>query len=318
MKLLLDVGTRQEFDELPCRVFARRVAEQHQAGAAGNARPRPIRARQRCGAPRILEFRRRTLAEFADIPGAGHIEREHAVEEFIPDVGDLGFRHRRGKVLLEHSHIETERFAESRAVEIAAAIDQQRIVLLQRQRQQLFELVQRQQHRIAVLAALTLDRRHRRLPFRPGLRRLVVTGSGQQILAIEQQPRIHVPRHAVDVAIDDIGVPDAFEVILLFDHGRVVDVGLQRLKRVQLRKFRHPGVAQLADVRQRISGIGRQQFFVRRGPGNLLQFHAQRGMLALELRNQCADHFGLAPHRPETDRHAVVGRTAGRQQKQAA
>jgi hypothetical protein len=52
---------------------------------------------------------------------------------------------------------------------------------------------------------------------------------------------------------------------------------------VERRELRYPGVAQLTQVRQRITGKRGEQFLVRGGPGQLLNFYAYAGIPALEV-----------------------------------
>src|SRR5690606_29851024 len=68
VEALLDVGPRQELDQLPGVVLARRTTEQHQAGAAGDPGAGAVRAGQRHGAPLPFQRRRLALAELADVP----------------------------------------------------------------------------------------------------------------------------------------------------------------------------------------------------------------------------------------------------------
>ncbi|KAG0923228.1 hypothetical protein G6F31_019597 [Rhizopus arrhizus] len=124
--------------------------------------------------------------EHAHDPGARDVEHVEAPEELVPDVGNLRLGHLRRPALLEHVGVEGQRAAEPRAGEIAAGVivAQQRIGLLQRQRQLLLELVDRHQHRVAVRPLHLLDRGHLLVPLLPGARRMVVAGLGQQVLAV--------------------------------------------------------------------------------------------------------------------------------------
>src|SRR5690606_16597522 len=109
----------------------RRATEQDQAGAAGDARARAVRPRQRHRAPLPFQLRRLAAAELADVPGPGQVERVGATEEFVPDVGDLGLGDLRRPALLEHVGVERQRAAEAGAGEVAAGVvvAQQRVVL---------------------------------------------------------------------------------------------------------------------------------------------------------------------------------------------
>ena len=301
MEARLDLRARQEFDQLPGRFLLLRFAEDHQAGAAGDARARTVRPRQRGSAPLAFQFLRLKLLELADVPGAGDVEHVEAAEELIPDVGDLRLGHLRRPALLEHVGVEGQRAAESRAGEIAAGIvvAQQWIRLLQGQRQLLLELVDRHQHRIAVGPLHALDRCHLLLPLRPRARRVVVAGLGQQVLAVVDQARVDIPRYAHQLAVDHVGVPDALEVVLRVDHGRVLHERLQRGQCIQLGELRHPGVAELAHIRQAIGRECGQQFLVRGRPWDVLHIHLDAGVFSLEFVDQLADHLRFATHRPE-------------------
>ncbi len=136
-------------------------------------------------------------------------------------------------------------------------------------------------------------------------------------LAIEQQARVDVPRHAVEAAVEHVGIPDAGEVVVLAHHGRCVHVRLQRLQRTERGQLRHPGVAELGQVRQRIAGERGQQLLVRRGERQRLHLDADAGIVALEVGQQRRHHLGLASHRPEFQ-HGDVGvrARAGHQGKQ--
>jgi hypothetical protein len=97
-----------------------------------------------------------------------------------------------------HVEVERERAAEARAFEIAPApaIAQQRLILLQRQREQRFELVERQQHRVTprtarcLIASSARDHSPRMTAAAQQKARL-----RQRIATIEQQTRVHVPWH---------------------------------------------------------------------------------------------------------------------------
>ncbi len=301
MEARLDFGSRQELDQLPRRLLLLRLAEDHQAGTTGNTGARAVRTRQRGRTPLPFQFLRLQLLELADVPRAGNVEHVEAAEELIPDVGDLRLGHLRRPALLEHVGVEGQRATEARAGEIAAGVvvAQQRIRLLQCQRKLLLELVDRHQHRIAVRALHALDRRHLLVPLLPGARRVVVAGLGQQVLAVVDQAGIDIPRHAYQFAVDHIGIPDAPEIVLRVDHGGALHERLQRRQRVQFGELRHPGVAQLAHVRQAVRGERGQQLLVRGGPRNVLHIHLDARILGLEFMDQLADHLRLASHRPE-------------------
>ena len=318
VEALLDVRPRQEFDQLPRRRLALGAAEDHQAGATSDARAQAIRTRQRHRAPLIAQMGGLALPELADVPGTGQVEGVETVEELVPDIGDLGFRHLRRPALLEHVGVETQRTTEAGTAEISAVvvIAQQRIRHLQGQRHLLFEFVDRHQDGVAVRTGVALDRRHRPFPFVPGDRRLVEAGLAQQILAVVQQAGVHVPGHAQQLPVDHGGVPDAGKIIGLLHHLRAVDIGLQRFQRAQRGEFRQPGIAQLAQVRQAVGGERGQQFLVRGRPRDVLHVHVDAGVLAFELGHQFGDHFGLAAHRPEGHfLAAVLARAAGGQQR---
>ena len=58
-----------------------------------------------------------------------------------------------------------------------------------------------------------LDLLERPAPAAPGVRRRGEAGGGEQVGAVEEQARVDVPGDAPERAGDDVGVPDAGEVI---------------------------------------------------------------------------------------------------------
>ena len=140
----------------------------------------------------------------------------------------------------------------------------------------------------------------------------------EQIAAVEQQPRVDVPRHAVQRALDLVGAPDALEVIVGNDAGGI-GPRLQRLERAERGELGDPGVAELRDVGRGVAGEGRQQLFMRRAPRQLFDAHAQRRVLALERGEQLAHHLAFAAHRPEAQRRiARCACAAGRRDRRRA
>src|SRR5207253_4591578 len=121
----------------------------------------------------------------------------------------------------------------------------------------------------------------------------------QQIAAVEQESRIDVPRHAIELALDDVGVPDSGKVVAAIDRRRARDVSIQRLESTQRDEFRDPGVAQLADVGRGVSGKSSQEFFMRGAPWELLDVDPDAGMRSLELGNKRGDDLAFATHGPE-------------------
>lgn len=69
MEALLDIRARQELDQLPRRFLLLRTAEDHRAGAAGDAGAGAIRARQCGSAPLAFQFLGLELLELADVRG---------------------------------------------------------------------------------------------------------------------------------------------------------------------------------------------------------------------------------------------------------
>ena len=138
------------------------------------------------------------------------------------------------------------------------------------------------------------------------------------VLAVEQQPRIDVPRHAEQLTIDDVGIPDAGKIILRHDRFGGIDKRLQRLQCAERGEFRDPGVAELEDVGQAVGSECGQQFFMRCRPRDVLQLNPDTRVLAFELRQQFGDDFGFAAHRPEFDRGfvALTLATAGERSEQ--
>src|SRR5204862_8367157 len=106
--------------------------------------------------PRVLLVGRQAALELADVPGAGDVEREVAAAERVPDVGDGRTRKRRRPAAPEDLDVEAQGATKACAPEIppAPAIAQERVVLLQRQRRERLELVQRQEDRVASGAPL--------------------------------------------------------------------------------------------------------------------------------------------------------------------
>ena len=71
------------------------------------------------------------------------------------------------------------------------------------------------------------------------------------------------------------------------------------MQRIQRRKFRHPCIAELAHIRQRLARVRSEQLFMRRRPGKLLDLQIDFRMLPFESGEQLGGHFAFAPHRPE-------------------
>ena len=82
---------------------------------------------------------------------------------------------------------------------------------------------------------------------------------------------------------------------------------IERQQRVQRGELGHPRVAELRHVRRRLAHVGREQLFVRSGPGNLLHAHAHTGILALERRDQLRHDLAFAPQSPEVENSAAGG-----------
>src|SRR5690606_38230387 len=124
----------------------------------------------------------------------------------------------------------------------------------------------------------------------------------EDVLPVEEEPRVHVPRDAVHGAVDLVGLPDAVEVVVAIDDRRSGDEGVERSEAIERGELGDPGVAELADIGRRIPYESRQQFLMRSPPRNLLHPHADVRMLALERRHEGLDRFALDPKPPEVDR----------------
>ena len=188
-------------------------------------------------------------------------------------------------------------------------IAQQRRPGLQRHHRQRLPFVQRQQQRESGRARQGDDTHHGLPPLPPRRRRPVEASLGQDILAVEQQSGIDIPGHRQQTAIDSASSQNAGKDII---GDRVI--GLQRRNRLQRRKLRYPGVAELDHIRQRITGEGGQQLLMRGAPGDLLHLHPHAGMASLELRRQALHRLPFPTHGPERKRSAGVIRRATRQQ----
>ena len=145
------------------------------------------------------------------------------------------------------------------------------IGLLQREIEQRLEFVERKKYGELSLPAIVLiaaiDVAHS-FQSRGGCAKPALAS---RVGAIEKQARVDIPRHAVQRAVDDIGVPDSGEVIGSFDDVGFVDALLQRFERADGHEFRNPRVAELRHVRQRVARECGEQFFVRGGQRNLLR-----------------------------------------------
>ena len=141
-----------------------------------------------------------------------------------------------------------------------------------------------------------------------------MTGGAQQVAAIEEQARVDVPRHAEKPAgtiggRHEVGVEDAGEVIVARDAG-AGHPRVERLQGTEGAELRQPGVAELAEIGQRVAGECGQKLFVRCRPWQLLHANLHGGMALTKGREQVDDHLGLAPHGPEIKRALGVGLAA--------
>jgi hypothetical protein len=189
-------------------------------------------------------------------------------------------------------------------------IAQERIVLLQRQCDQRLGLVRGQDNSVSTRGPAPLDRREHGRPFRPRSRRRIETGLRKQVAAVEQEPGVDVPRHAVELALDAIRVPDARKVVGGVDRRRIGDVGVERRERAERDEFGYPRVAELAQIGCGATRERRQQFLVRRTPRQPLDLDVDTGMRTLVFRQKLRDDFAFAAHRPESDRAGAVARIA--------
>ncbi len=150
----------------------------------------------------------------------------------------------------------------------------------------------------------------------PGLRRGVDPRPRQQVAAVEEQPRVDVPGQRPDGAVDDVGVPDAGEVVLGVHHRGAFDPRVEALQRAERHELRDPGRSELEDVRHRLADVGGEKLLVRRAPGDLLHADAEAGMFALELRHQLGHHLALAAEGPELDGGPVLGAAPAAERQQ--
>ena len=302
----------QVFDQAPGRLFVLRLAEHNETGAARDRCARSFRARQRHGHPRILQVFGHALAKFSDVPWPADVKREEAAAKLVPHVGNARVVHTRREVGVKQALIEGQGAAEAGTAEIAVAavVAQQRIRLLHREVKQRLELVERQQHGVAVRAGLPLDGHHRSPPRRPVRWRAGDAGSLQQVAAVIRDSRFHIPRHCVGRALDHACVPCTGEVIFAGETWRSRDAVVQGFQRIQRGELGDPGIAQRHHVRQRIAGERGEQLFVRRSPRKLLQVDTDAGVAALELGQQLRHHLAFMAHGPEPHHLALVLRRA--------
>ena len=74
---------------------------------------------------------------------------------------------------------------------------------------------------------------------------------------------------------------------------------IQRFKCIECHKFWDPGVAQLTDIRQGITGIGGEEFLMSRGPGNVLDDHVNTRILCLKACHEFTDTIPFGAKSPE-------------------
>ncbi len=294
---------QQEGHQQAGRLLIFGVAEDDQAGAPGQACPRPRvgHAGQRRCAPGILQFGGQATAELAQVPGTGNVHGEGAAFEFLVQVGDLVVAHRRAPALGKDGGVKIEGLPEFRAAEIPArAVSfQQRRARFQSQGHGLGPFVQRQQDGVAAGSALLGHRPHGLPPAGPGAGELIEPCLPQNIRTVVDDPCIHIPGHTVQRAGDDVGFPDAGEVVGGI-HGRAGGhPAVQGRQRAKGGELRHPGVAQLGHVRHGAAHVRGQQLLVSGGPGDLLHDHADVRVRGLEVAHQFLDHFAFAAHGPE-------------------
>src|SRR6185312_5935849 len=95
------------------------------------------------------------------------------------------------------------------------------------------------------------------------------SGGVEDVAPIEQKTRVHVPRNAVHLSADDVGVPDAGKKIMRVDR-RSRDRSVERLECAERDEFGNPGIAELTEVGRGVAGKRRQELFMRGGPRQLL------------------------------------------------
>ena len=296
----------EEFDQLAGGRFVCRGAKDHQAAAAGHGDPGRLAGivrRQRRGGPLVLHLRREAAPELADVPRSADVHGELALRELLIEVGDLAVAHLRSKTVAEEADVEVERVGELRLREGSARpvrIQQRRMC---RQRQHGHRLVFIGRDENGPLAPpLLMDARHRLAPLRPRARAVRKPDRGQDVAAVEEHARVDVPGDAVQRATDDVGGPDAGEVVVL----RLRSESSEVVESTDGDELRHPGVPHLRDVGRRFANVGGEQLLVRGVPRDLLDDDMNRRIAPFELGDELGHELALGTEGPEFEVFSVV------------
>jgi hypothetical protein len=142
-----------------------------------------------------------------------------------------------------------------------------------------------------------------------------MAAGAQQVAAIEEQARVDVPRHTEQAGWHHRPAGMTLvsrmpaEVVVARDAG-AGHQRVERLQRTEGAELRQPGVAELAEIGQRVAGECGQKLFVRCRPWQLLHANLHGRVALTKGREQVDDHLGLAPHGPEIKRALGVGLAA--------
>ncbi len=312
----------EELDDLPRRVLPRRGAEDDEARSPGegDAGPRhPVGCRERRGRPRALEARREPAPELPEVPRPRDVHRELAGGHLLVEVRDLGVRQRRCEAVAVEADEELRRAPELGSAEgaVPPSVRQQLGAGGDGEGHRLRPLVRREEETVAADPSRSLHRLHRRPPAAPAPRELGDAGRREEVAPVEDEPRVDVPGHPVEDAVEDVRLPDPRVVVVRTNRRARRDARVERLDRVQGGHLGNPGVPHLRHVGHLAADEAGQQLLVRRRPGNLLNLDLQAGVAPLDLGNELADDLSFAPEGPETHGFgAIPAARAGRRRGQ--
>src|SRR5258706_5087271 len=200
-------------------------------------------------------------------------------------------------MLAKQAHVELERAAIRGLAERAAraTVCEERRAGLEPEHHRRHPLVRGQEDREA--PAPPMDRAQALVPSLQCRGHGLVSSASEQVAAIEEEPRVHIPRHAVGDAIEHVRVPDAAE-----DGGAreppAREPRIERRQGPQRAELRDPAVPELAEIGERAADVRGEQLLVRCGPRDLLHAHVDPGVLALEVTDELAHDLALASHGP--------------------
>ena len=151
----------------------------------------------------------------------------------------------RRQTLSKQTYVEFKRPAKFRALKVAnaAIIAQHLRARLQRENRWLLPFVRWDQDGVAIRADLAFDLTHGGKPFVPSLRRFLKPGLLQNVCAIKQDPRVTVPRNAVQMISHLVRFPQPREIVRGLNLLGCGDVTIQWLQRVECRELRNPSIA---------------------------------------------------------------------------